>query len=111
MGKVSKPMLFNIVNPKEWKPSMFPVITDENGNLILNLASVYDPSKGRFPEILGLAKDVFSTAGWKKGAEVVDLIAKPDGKLVLQKSGKSKFNWKKLGNKLAEIGKFIIKLL
>lgn len=111
MGKVSKPMLFNIVNPKEWKPSMFPVITDENGNLVLNLASVYDPSKGRFPEILGLAKDVFSTAGWKKGAEVVDLIAKPDGKLVLQKAGKSKFNWRKLGNKLAEIGKFIIKLL
>lgn len=110
-GKTTKPMLFNIVNPKEWKPSMFPVITDDKGNLVLNLASVYDPSKGKFPEILGLAKDVFSTVGWKKGAEVVDLVAKPDGRLVLQKAEKSKFNWSKVANTLADIGKFIFKLL
>ncbi len=110
-GKLNKPMLFNIVNPKDWKPSMFPVITDEKGNLVLNLASVYDPAKGKFPEILGLAKEVFSRAGWTKGAEVVDLVAKPDGRLVLQKAGKSKFNWSKVASTLADIGKFIFKLL
>jgi hypothetical protein len=110
-GKPNKPILFNVVNPKDWKPSMFPVITDEKGNLVLNLASVYDPAKGKFPEILGLAKEVFSKAGWNKGAEVVDLVAKPDGRLVLQKAGKSKFNWSKVAKTLADIGKFIFKLL
>jgi hypothetical protein len=105
------PVLFNITNPGTWKPSMFPVITDENGKVVLDLSSIYDPTKGKFPKILGITKEVFEAAGWKKGVNTIDLIARQDGKLVLPEGGKRKINWKKIGNTVADIGRFIFKLI
>lgn len=105
------PVLFNITNPKDWKPSMFPVITDESGNVVLDLTAVYDPSKGKFPKILGITKEIFDAAGWKNGARTIDLVAGKDGKLVIPNSRKGKFNWNKILKTVADIGRFVFKLL
>jgi len=105
------PVVFSISNPKDWNPSMFPVVTDESGNVVLDLSKIYDPSKGKFPKILGLTKEIFDAAGWKKGASAIDAVAKSDGKLVIPNSQKSKINWKKVLNTMATVGRFVLKLI
>lgn len=110
-ASAQEPVVFSISNPKDWNPSMFPVVTDENGNVVLDLSKIYDPSKGKFPKILGLTKEIFDAAGWKKGASAIDAVAKSDGKLVIPNTQKSKINWKKVLNTMATVGRFVLKLI
>jgi hypothetical protein len=109
-GKDQNPVLFAINNPKDWNPSMFPVVVDEQGKVVLDLAKIYDPTSGKFPKVLGLTKEIFDAAGWKKGSNVVDLIIK-DGKLVIPTPQKSKVNWKKVLKTIGDVGRFVLKLL
>lgn len=104
------PLLFNITNPQSWNPSMFPLVTDESGNVVMDMSKIYDPTKGKFPQVLGLTKDIFDAAGWKKGADAIDAVAQPDGKLVIPNSQKGKINWGKVLNTVADIGRFVIRL-
>lgn len=110
-ASAQEPVVFSISNPKDWNPSMFPIVTDENGNVVLDLSKIYDPSKGKFPKILGLTKEIFDAAGWKKGASAIDAVANKDGKLVIPNSQKSKINWKKVLNTMATVGRFVLKLI
>ncbi|MCX7650213.1 MAG: hypothetical protein N2050_06635 [Flavobacteriales bacterium] len=105
------PFVFNIRNPQAFNPSMFPVITDESGNIVLDFSKIYDPQKGRFPQLLNLAKDATQTFGWKQGEQVVDLVASGGGKLQLAPGQKGKINWTKVFNTVRDIGRFIIRLL
>jgi len=112
-GKLSdyNPFIFNIQNAKDFNPAMFPVIVDENGKVVLDFSKIYDPSKGKFPKLLGLTREALEATGWKKGMEVVDLIAAGNGKLQLAPGQKSKFNWQKVLNTVSDIGRFILRLL
>jgi hypothetical protein len=109
-GKDQNPVLFAINNSKNWNPSMFPVIMDEQGKAVLDLSKIYDPTKGKFPKVMGLTKEIFDAAGWKKGSSVVDLIIK-DGKLTIPTPQKNKVNWSKVFKTMGDIGRFVLKLL
>lgn len=105
------PFVFNIRNPQNFDPSLFPVILDENGQVVLDFSKIYDPQKGKFPQLLSLSKDAMQAFGWKEGEQVVDLIASGKGKLQVAPGQKGKINWNKVLNTISDIGRFILRLL
>lgn len=105
------PFVFNIRNPQNFDPSLFPVILDDNGNVVVDFSKIYDPQKGKFPQLLSLSKEAMQTFGWKEGEQVVDLIAAGNGKLQVAPGQKGKINWNKVLNTVTDIGRFILRLL
>ncbi len=104
-----KQLVFNL-NGQRIDPSMFPVLVDEKGKILLDMTKVYDPKKGKFPKYLQLGKDLMSDLGMKKEVEMVNVLESTGGKLVVD-SSKSKINWAKVGSTLGKIGKFLLLLL
>jgi hypothetical protein len=105
------PFVFNIRNPQNFDPSLFPVIVDEDGQVLVDFSKIYDPQKGKFPQLLSLSKDAMQAFGWKEGEQVVDLIASGKGKLQVAPGQKGKINWNKVLNTITDIGRFILRLL
>jgi hypothetical protein len=105
-----KPLVFNL-NGKKIDPSLFPVITDSTGNLVLDLSKFYDPKKGKFPQYLQLGKDIAKAANFKKGVEVIDIIQNSNGKFVVSDKIKKKINWGKIATAAKKIGKFAMLFL
>ncbi|MFN6944740.1 MAG: LPP20 family lipoprotein [Cytophagaceae bacterium] len=105
-----KPFVFNL-NGKNYDPAMFPVVVDENGKVLLDMSTLYDPKSGKFPKIFNTTRDVFELAGFDKGVEIVDIARTEPGKLVVADTSKSKVNWSKIGSTAAKIGKFLLMLL
>ncbi|MBN1339563.1 MAG: hypothetical protein JXA03_09575 [Bacteroidales bacterium] len=93
---------------RQFDPSMFPIVTDEEGNILLDLTRIYNPDLGQFPQILKTSKELMSEMGFEKGVEVIDVIDSFDGKLVVDKSAKKKVNWDKVASTVAKIGKILL---
>ncbi|HTF81825.1 MAG TPA: hypothetical protein VL947_08875 [Cytophagales bacterium] len=106
----NKPFVFNL-NGQKIDPSLFPVITDSTGNLVLDLSKFYDPKKGKFPQYLQLGKDAMKAAGFKKGVEVIDVIQNSNGKFVISEKVKKKINWDKIATVAKKVGKFALLFL
>ena len=102
-------ILFNL-GGKKFNPSMFPVITDEKGNVLLDMKKIYDPNTGQFPKIVQASKDMLAALGNKKGVQIVDAVQNQmsTGKIVLTSASKSKINWSKIGSTAAQIGKILL---
>lgn len=92
----------------QFDPSMFPIVTDEDGNILLDLTRIYNPDLGQFPQILQTSKQLMSEMGFEKGVEVIDVIDSFDGKLVVNNSAKKKVNWEKVATTVAKIGKLLL---
>lgn len=106
----SSPLAFNIKGTKI-DPSMFPVVVDENGKLLLDFSKVYQKT-GKVPKIIQSTKDIFEATGFKKGTEVIDLIQGKGGKLTLaDPAKKGKVNWGKIGDIAGKIGKVLLNIL
>ncbi len=104
-------LVFNL-NGKKYDPSMFPVVMDENNNILLDYSKIYDPKKGKFPKIVSAGKSILEAFGVKKGVEVLNVIESADGKIKIDTSKvKNKINWAKIGNVAATIGKFALALV
>lgn len=104
-------LAFNL-NGKTYDPSMFPVVMDEKGNVVLDYTKIYDPKKGKFPKIVSAGKSLLEAFGAKKGVEVLNVIESADGKLTVDTSKvKNKINWAKIGSVAATIGKFALALV
>lgn len=100
-------LAFNL-GGKKIDPALFPIIVDENGNLLLDMSKVYDPKKGVFPKILQVGKNILSELGITKGVEVIDVISAENGKIVIDNKHVKKIDWKKVGSVAASIGKFLL---
>jgi hypothetical protein len=98
-------------NGKEINPSMFPVIVDENNNLVLDMSKLYDPKKGKFPKILQASREILNEAGYKNAVKVIDVIDSKDGKIVIDNASVKKINWAKIGKTAGTIGKFLLMLI
>jgi hypothetical protein len=103
-------IVFNLTG-KKYDPAMFPVVTDEKGNILLDLSKYYDPKKGAFPKIMETSKEILELAKIKKGTEIIDVIQSHSGKFVVPEQVASKVNWKKIGASAAKIGSFLLMLI
>jgi hypothetical protein len=111
LNNTDKPFALRVAG--KFVPSMFPVIVDDKGNVLLDSKKLYDPSKGgKFPKILQTRKNVAEQIGFKKGVEVLDVIQDAaTGNFKLMDSTKAKVNWKKIGQVAGKIGKFLLMLI
>ncbi len=98
-------------NGKKIDPSMFPVILDENGNLLLDLAKIYDPEKGKFPVYLDASRELLEGLGVDKGVEIIDVISASSGTIKIDSSKTKSINWEKIGEVAGAIGKFLLLFL
>jgi hypothetical protein len=106
-----KPIVFNLQD-KKIDPSMFPVIFDQNGKVVLDMSKLYDPNKGQFPKILQSSKELMKNTGFKKGVEIIDLLQdKATGQLRIADTNKTKVNWSKIGNVAGKIASFLLLLV
>lgn len=95
------------------EPSMFPVIVDENNNIIFDYTKYFDPSSGKMPKYLNLSKQVLQELGAKKGLEVIEAYENAvDGKIKIKPNQSDKMEkWSKTGKTLLNIGKFLLLLI
>ena len=98
--------VFNF-NGKQIDPSMFPVVVDENGKTLLDFYKLYDPTTGKFPQIMQTSKDMFQQIGFGKGVEIIDVAQSFNGKIQLDKINAGKINWDKIGKVAQQAGKVI----
>lgn len=98
--------VFNF-NGKQIDPSMFPVVVDENGNTLLDFYKIYDPTTGKFPQMLETSKDMFKQLGFDKGVEIIDVAQSFNGKIQLDQLNAGKVNWDKIGKVAQTAGKVI----
>ena len=99
------------LNGKTYDPSMFPVIVDENNNLVLDMSKFYDPTTGKFPQILSTAENLFKEAGFDKGLDIINVIKAETGKITIDNESVKKINWSKIGNIAGKVGKFLLMLI
>ncbi|MCX7861587.1 MAG: hypothetical protein N2449_01165 [Bacteroidales bacterium] len=103
-------LAFNL-GGKKFDPSMFPIIVDENNNLVLDLSKLYDPKTGKFPKLLSASEEIMKELGFKKGVEVLNVLRTEPGKMVIDNNSLKKVNWKKIGEVAGKIGKFLLMLI
>lgn len=103
-------LAFNL-GGKKFDPSMFPIIVDENNNLVLDLSKLYDPKTGKFPKILSASEEIMKEIGFKKGVEVLNVLRTEPGKMVIDNKSLKKVNWQKIGQVAGKIGKFLMMLI
>jgi hypothetical protein len=99
--------IFDLGN-KNFDPSLFPVIIDEQNIVLLDLYKLYDPNVGEFPEILKASRELLDSFGFSKGVEVIDVIDSFDGKLVVSDVAKKKINWEKIASTISTVGKVLM---
>ncbi|MCB0804406.1 MAG: hypothetical protein KDC05_01335 [Bacteroidales bacterium] len=96
---------------KKFDPSLFPVVVDENNNVLLDLYKIYDPKQGKFPKVLQTTREVMNDLGIEKGVEIIDVVDSFDGKLVVSEEVKKKINWEKVLKTAATIGKALMLII
>ena len=90
----------------QFNPALFPVITDQNGKLLIDLSQYYDPIKGQFPPYIKLGKDLLKNLSLNKGVEVLDAIQDFDGSIRINTDAQPKARkWLKW---IKELGTFAI---
>ena len=95
---------------KKFDPSLFPVVLDDKGNLLLDFKKLYDPTTGTFPQIIQASKELMNDFNLKQGVQVVNAIQDKlsTGKIVISNDTVKKINWSKIGNTAATIGKILM---
>jgi len=112
-GDVPSGLVFNF-NGKQYDPSLFPLVVDENGKLLLDMSKFYNPAEGKFPKILSSTKEIFNELNFSKGTQVIDVIESFDGKIVVDPSSAKKINWDKIQKGIStvtKVFKFILTIL
>jgi hypothetical protein len=96
------------VNGK-YDPRLLPNITDNQKNVLLDMAKAYDPTNGKFPELLKAGKDTYDKLKGKKGLEVIEVLQDAAGNLVVPDKAKERIEkWKKVGKTILNIVKTIL---
>lgn len=72
-------------------PSMFPKFVDENGKLLVDMAKLYDPSKGTFPSLGKLTQGASKSGSSAGGVDaLIDIAVDQLGNFVVNKIEKPK---------------------
>jgi hypothetical protein len=109
-GPAAERLAFNFAG-KKIDPSMFPVIVDENNNIVLDMAKIYNPKTGKFPKIIQASKTILNQEGYKNAVKVLDVLDAKNGKIVIDNASVKKVNWAKIGKTAGAIGKILMMLI
>ena len=95
---------------KSFDPSMFPVMTDDKGNILLDFKKLYDPTTGKFPQIVQASKQLMTDLNLGKGVQILNAVQDKmsSGKIVISNDSIKKVNWVKIGQTAATVGKFLM---
>lgn len=92
-------------------PSLFPVVLDSSGNILVDYTQYFDPTKGNFPKYYNLAQNVADELNLTQAENVLDAVP-VDGKIVVNPEEGSKFDkWLDAGMKVLKIGTFLMTFL
>lgn len=100
-------LAFNI-GGQTFDPSLFPVIIDENNNMVLDLSELYNPLTGNFPQFFNATEELFEDLGFDKGIELIDVLRTEPGKIVIDEKNSKRINWKRIIDTAGSIGKFLM---
>jgi len=90
-------------------PSMFPVFTDKDGKVILDLSSIYDPSTGKFPKYMELSKELLVDMKQSQAAGYIEALQLSDGKIQVEDLFVEKVSkWKKVSKWALRLGKMAL---
>ena len=106
-GPAPKSIAFNL-GGKPFDPTMFPVVTDSAGNVLLDTRQLYDPTTGKFPQYLKTSKEILAQLGIKKGLDLLNVLDAKDGKIRLDGTASAKFPWQKILNTIKTVGKLLL---
>ena len=105
-----KGIAFNL-NGKPFDPTLFPIVKDEDGNVMLDFKQLYNPKDGKFPQYVKATKEAMQRMGLKKGVEILDVLDMDKGTIKISNASKSKFPWDKIINTAKTVGKFLLMLI
>jgi hypothetical protein len=106
----SKGLAFSM-GGKKLDPALFPLIVGEDGKVLLDTRSLYNPKKGNFPRYVNMTKEALAAAGLSKQAQLLDVLSSGDGKITVSDATKSKIPWQKILNTVKTVGKFLLLLI
>lgn len=93
----------------KYNPRLLPNITDEQKNVLIDMAKAYDPTNGKFPELLKAGKETYEKLKGKKGLEVIEVLQDASGNLVVSDKAKARLErWKKIGKTILNIVKTVL---
>ncbi len=93
---------FNL-NGKKINPSMFPIIVDENNNVLLDMTRIYDPRTGKFPQYVNASREIMQALGFEKGIQWLDVINTHSGRIQVTNESSRKINWDRILNTASRI--------
>lgn len=107
-GKIEQ-LFFNIVEGENISPALFPDIKGMSGETVLNLLEQYDPTSGKFPEMVKISKAGLSKLQNNPEAMIVDVIRDASGKFVVDVKNQERIEkWKNIGNKALKLAAGIL---
>lgn len=103
--------VFNLVGDGNIDPSLFPVLTDEQQNILFDLMELYNSEDGSFPNILKTSRKTLEQLGFDQAVEVIDIIQKAPGEFGLKnEEDKGWFTWDNIRRVAGRLGRFLLML-
>ena len=113
--KVKDPEAFVFeIDGKQYDASMFPIVVDENGKIIMDYSKHFDPKNGKMPKVLQMADDKVKQMGVQEGIQILEpLGVMPGGEIVIDNEDSGKLlSWvKDNGSKIWDFAKTVLMIL
>ncbi len=77
---------------KDFDPRLFPVIVDEEGNIIFDYSKIYNKYKGDIAKYVDLSKKIAQDLNWKKGLDIIEAVQDPNGQIQIDTKKHPKLN-------------------
>lgn len=107
----SKPIVFNVENPGEFDPSMYPMVVDDNGKVLFDFSQYFRLKDGKFPQYLQLGKEILQAYGNQKGADIINMIQTGKGTFKIPQSSSKSVFWNKVARVAQDVGSVLFKLI
>ncbi len=108
INDVIEQVIFNL-NGQDFDPALFPKIIDEKGKELLDLAKIYKDKAGKFPQFVQGNADVKEIIEKYANVKIINVLKSDKGRLVVETAkDKLKVNWKKIGEVVSKVGKFLL---
>ena len=107
----SNPILFNLENPGEIDPSMYPIVVDDNGKVLFDFSQHFRLKEGKFPQYLQMGKDVLQAFGNQKGVDIINMIQTGKGVFKIPEKSSKRVFWNKVARIAQDVGAALFKLV